>query len=279
MAKLIAYSLFKSGEITEENLFEHRAYIRGFYWNIRMNNLLYPDWRIHVEIDKYIHDKYRRLFDWLVENANLSLNINWDQDKPDYEASLCEAMLWRIKPIFTPNITHVLCRDADAITTYREAQCVQAWLESGLGFHAINDNPVHGGLMGGMIGFNTAKFKAMVATEKWEDIVKDVDLSKRGSDQNLLNKDILSVIKDDLYLSTDMPRGNDYHLLSAINNNYPIPQVDRRLWESNLTCRHIGSAGVVDMEVLRFFKRFDEYNWKYRVIEKEYPEVFYWQIN
>src|SRR5437899_1125125 len=137
--KLVCYSLFNSNC----QPFERAWYIRSFYLNARMNNLLYPamNWITHLEIERAIYMQYKKLFDWLVEFNSLSLHVN--EERP----ALCEGMLWRMKSAFTENIDHIICRDSDAITTYKEACAVQYWLESGIPFHAINDNPAHGGLM------------------------------------------------------------------------------------------------------------------------------------
>ena len=50
--------------------------------------------------------------------------------------------------------------------------------------------------------------------------------------------------------------------------------VDPRLWESNLTCRHIGSAGVVELRRNPFLRRFDPDNRD--ALEQRYPEIFHW---
>ncbi len=258
MSKLICYSLFNAPSET----FEKRAYIRGFYWNSRMNNFIFPEWRTHLEVQGDLYQEYRELFDWLVANNNLSLSVN------DHHPSLCQGMLWRMKPIWTIDVSHVLCRDADAITTYREAQYMQHWLESGIPFSAIHDNPAHSGLMGGMVGWDTAAFKAYTGIQSFDELLANRDLSQRGSDQHLLNQEILPKIHGHVrfYNGMDTFFSKD------------LPLVDKKLWESNLVCRHIGSAGVVEMEMLRFFKRFDIYNWKFQPIEKRYPELFYWQL-
>lgn len=264
--KRIAYSLFKAGA----QPFEMRSYIRGFYFNARMNKMIYPDWRTHLEVDGAIYAEYQGLFDWLVANNGLSLNVIQEENIP-----LCRGMLWRMKPIFTEGVTHVLCRDTDSITTYREALTVQEWLESGKGVHALNDNPAHGGMMGGMVGFNTAFLKACMEVSSWDQLVAGWDLSLRGSDQHLMNQKIYPRVRDNiLMVGGTLIR----HAIPDIYAQDPLPQVDKRLWESNLTCRHIGSAGVVDMEVLRFFKRFDEENNKYIPIEQAYQKLFYWHF-
>jgi hypothetical protein len=263
--RLITYSLFNAGA----ERFEMDSYIRGFYWNARMNNLIYPDWRTHIEVDRWVYDNYRIMFDWLVEKNWLSLHIN------DYTPPLCEGMLWRLKPLFTMDITAIMCRDADSITTYKEAQAIQEWFESEYSFHAINDNPAHGGLMGGMVAFKTAELKAIMRWDSFEGMIFGQDLSKRGSDQDFLNSFVLPKIKDKLLLHCfeggGVPCAHKTTEVKAIP-----PLIDRSFWESNLVCRHIGSAGVVEMELLRFFKRFDKENSKYFEVERKYPKLFYW---
>jgi hypothetical protein len=258
MSKLISYSLFSHPSAES---FERLTYIRGAYWNFRMNNLIFPDWRSHLEVDNETYLEFNELFDWLVENNNLSLQVN------EHNPELCASMLWRMKPIWTIDVSHVLCRDADAITTYKEAQYIQYWLERGVAVCSIHDNPAHGGLMGGMVGFDTAAFKALTQINSFDELISNHDLSQRGSDQHLLNGEILPKVKNDLCT---------YNGLTPLIKQLPL--VSDRLWESNLCCRHIGSAGVVEMETIRFFKRFDIYQWKFDVIEKQFPKLFYWHL-
>lgn len=265
MSKLISYSLF-NGNCER---FEKMAYVRGFYWNCRMNNLIFPDWRTHLEVDYPTYFEYAILFDWLVANNNLVLHVNHEEN-----VKLCEGMLWRVKPMFMLDVSHVLCRDTDSITTYREALAVQEWLESGKGSHNMNDNPAHSGLMGGMFGFNTAYLKAAMEVNSFEQLIAGWDLTQRGSDQHLLNQKILPRIKDNLLFVG----GRMAHKIPDTYAQDNLPSVNKALWESNLTCRHIGSSGVVEMETIRFFKRFDEYQWKFDVIEKQLPRVFYWHL-
>ena len=260
MSKLISYSLFDAP--CEQ--FEKKAYIRGFYWNARMNNLLYPDWRTHLEVSTDVYKEFENLFEWLVSNNNLSLVVN----PHPTGVPLCEGMLWRMKPIWTIDVSHVLCRDADAITTYKEAQYIQDWLETGLPICSIHDNPAHSGLMGGMIGIDTAAFKAHTGIQSFGHLIANRDLSQRGSDQHLLNGEILQ------RLTTSPPSINTYP--NDFSGSKTLPQVDPKLWESNLCSFFIGSAGVNELETLRFFKRFDLYNWKFQEIEKNYSNLFYW---
>jgi hypothetical protein len=251
--KVISYSIFRA----PCEKFEFMAYLRGLYFNARMNALIYPGWKTVINVQNSIYDKYEKYLTGLpIHNIHIF-----------GEAPLCESMLWRLDPIFSDDVTHILCRDADAITTYREAQSVNLWLDSKKDAHVIHDNPAHSGLMGGMIGLKAGPIK-----EKYRslnDLIKGWDLQKRGSDQDLLNKRILPLVKDSL-LTSDMQVFRPTSPLGMVS----LPDVDPRLWESNLCASFIGSAGVNELETLRFFKRFDKTD--YSEFEKEHSDILYW---
>lgn len=233
MSKIISYSLFG-----DPDSFEFPFYLRGIYYNARMNRLIYQEWQTAVYYDGSMGVWLSDLLDILYDELRVSC-IKVDTGKNDK----CRKMLWRMMPIWVPQTTHLLCRDADAVTTYRESKSVERWLKSGVGYHGMNDDSAHSiPLMGGMIGIKTVAFKRDFPEFKsWNDMIGDAKLATHGTDQDLLMKKIY-------------PRVGPQDLYWDIR-----PQHDHsdRLWESNLTCRMIGSPGVVDFELLRFFKRFD----------------------
>lgn len=232
-----------------------------------MNSFVFPDWQTHLEVSRDIYNEYQALFDWLVSNNNLSLSINEDNNPPK-----CQGMLRRMKPIFDQNVTHILCRDADALSSYREALIVQKWLESPKKCHAIIDNRAHSGLMGGMIGFQTAWFRSCMEANSWEQLISGWDLSQHGSDQNWMNKMVLFRIKDDLMWSGG-PLGDE---IPDIYSQAPLPQVPTMLWESNLIPAFIGAPYFNEMECIRFFRRFEREPSKFEAIEKQFPKLFWW---
>lgn len=260
--KVISYSIFKA----DCQPFEFMAYLRGLYFNARMNKLIYPDWVTVLNIHDKVFDKYERFFGELQ-----CLRV------VHHDAPLCEAMLWRMFPVFMKDfkVTHVICRDADAITTYKEAQAVQEWVDSGLGFHGITDNPAHSlPMMGGMVGFNVEQFR--IEFPQWnsfEQMIRGVDLSKRGSDQDFMMKKIYPFAKPNM-MGHFFEGCKEKVKITKHTAGGQLKNVDARLWESNLTCRHIGSPGVVDMETLRFFQRFDKAD--YSAFEKEFSDICYW---
>lgn len=264
--KAISFSLFG-----DTKSFEFNFYLRGLYYNFRMARILYPGWTVwwHVE-----HDLYADMLPILEHDIFADVHAAVRDKAPK-----CESMMWRLRPLFLSGmgITHVICRDADAITTYREAQAVQEWLDSGLGFHGITDNPAHGiPMMGGMCGFRVDHFKnTFPEYDTFEKLIGKDNLKDHGSDQNLLMKKIYPKAKDNM-MGHFFEGCNEKVKIVTRHVSNQIPGVNPKYNESNLTCRHIGSAGVVDFELIRFFQRHD-YCKKFNDFEKQFPEIFYWQ--
>ena len=62
-------------------------------------------------------------------------------------------MLWRFLPVLDPSVDLMVSRDLDSRLTTREQAAVQEWIDSGLAFHVMRDNPEHGTeILGGMWG-------------------------------------------------------------------------------------------------------------------------------
>jgi hypothetical protein len=248
--RYISYALFKDCKD-----FEWNYYLRGLYFNVRMNKLIYPNWRTHVAIHKDVYDKYTNYI------QDLQKLITFDVTIIDEPVERCKAMLWRLDVLFTkPHVEAVICRDLDAITTYRESLAVNSWLQSGRIAHGINDNPAHSiALMGGMCGFTRGLLNRVTVSE-WIDIKAARNLKAHGSDQDLL----MTVI---------YPRVED----SIVVTKNPLQVRDNHLWESDLVCSFIGSAGVNEMELIRFFANHDENSDLFTIFEKEYKELMYWR--
>lgn len=264
--KAISYSIFR-GDCEE---FEFKAYLRGLYFNFRMNELIYPDWKMCLHVEEKV---YKEHLDYIVKLTRL-----FDVDMIVLEsAPLCQMMLWRMYPIYSGmynNYTHVLCRDSDALTTYREAKMIHLWalntaVNTGASLMCIWDNPSHAGLMGGMTAFKSEAIRHHFPT--FSSLVKGFDLNKRGSDQNLLNQRVYPLFKDRILFEDHR---TDYNKTGVFEPKTNLPGVDGKLWESNLCTSFIGSAGFNELETLRFFKRFDKRD--FTVFEKEFINICYW---
>lgn len=273
--KIISYSLFGYKDRPPERLWEWYYYLRGLYFNVRMNKLIYPGFRTHVEVDSETFSAFDNIFLDLRNYYGLSYNIN-------NKASLCKSMLWRLKMAFHPEVIpeYIFCRDLDAITTYREAQAVQAFINSGEDVHVITDNPAHTTpMMGGMIGMKGTVLREMFSS--WEEMIatSDITIATHGTDQSFMQRALYPKLKQRIFAHyLDGMKGNGEKVVS--NTIWPeldVPGVHPKLWESNLCCRFIGSPGAVDMEVLRFFERFDEPT-GFEETAKRYKEIFYWYL-
>jgi hypothetical protein len=243
--KIISYSLFKGPDPLAEIF-----YLRGFYFNCLMNTLVYPDWQTVVHVDRYTFDKYQDLFTHLVANYSIKVQII------DGEYTHCEKMLWRILPVFWKEVEYVICRDADALTSAREAKAVEHWIKSNRVLHGLHDNPGHSiPLMGGMSGFacgflrdRYGSFDNMIAKAKGP-------IDQHGTDQHFLNDVVYRDFMCSFWDSGDL--GKKTH-------------------PSDLCASFIGAAGYNEMETLRFFRSHLP-NWgSDQELWKQYPKLFYW---
>jgi hypothetical protein len=258
--KVVSYSLFGGHRFNEDEKFIFDKYVLGAYFNARMNRLIYPGWKMVIYVDEVTlnNNLYYDYIDGLVKLFDIAF-------VPFKCTTLCQGMIQRMDPIFNPTISHVICRDLDSLTTYREAQCVQEWVGSDFGYHAINDNPSHSGLMGGMIGIKPDRFKLdFPQYDSLESFIGSSNLEKHGSDQDLINSKLSNKINHNLLMHSNL-------YLKPI-----IDGIDPKLWESNLCISFIGSPGVNEMETLRFFKRFDNKR-EYIDFEKQFNNICYWR--
>ncbi len=263
--------MFGAAFVTRENEFEFNAYMRGLYFNTRFAKLVYPDWEIHIEVDSKTFSDFDNIFYGLQKFYGVTFTIN--EIHP-----LTKSMFWRMKKAFMPDVDYIMCRDADALVTYREAQAVKAFVDSGLEIHAVTDNPAHGvPLMGGMTAFKCKPIRDKFGV--WKAMTTHVRDNSwpRGMDQILIS---------DLFYTQENKSKIFGHYLQGYKgageavikteiDNIPLPGVDPKLWETNLCVRHIGSAGVVELETLRQLKRFSQET-EFEEIAKRYPKIFYW---
>src|SRR3990167_6497400 len=169
--KAIAYSLFGYERERAESCFDFNSYLRGLMLCLRFNRLIYPEWINILETDHATYNGFAPLFKSL-EDRNI-LRI----EKNPNGAALCDAMLWRMKPVFWKDsyhkweFSHVLCRDLDSPATYREAQAVQIWINHDKAMHAITDSVSHDvPLLGGMIGVRPDYFPERMKSDNYSEL-------------------------------------------------------------------------------------------------------------
>lgn len=261
--KIISYSLFKGPDPLAEIF-----YIRGFYFNCLMNSLVYPDWKIVLLLDeRYETEENKTLFATLAYKYGVHIVSR----KPDTH---CMMMLWRMEPIFWENSEYVICRDADALTSQREANAVSKFISyAQMTIHGISDNPAHSiPLMGGMSGFRCKPFREKYKSMEgmimgWEGMINN-----HGTDQKFLVGKVYDDFKEDMMMhfgesSEHLTDAWVFHVANSLGT---------KSHGSDLCTSFIGAAGYNEMETLRFFRSHIP-NWgSDQELWKQYPKIFYW---
>lgn len=279
--KAIAYALFGYGKERQQGSFDFMSYLRGVLMSVRMNRLVFPDWVMIVETDQTTYEAYKGLLDALP----IKVNVN----DPEH---LTKAMLWRMKPVFLyKEYSHVICRDLDSPPTYREAQCVQEWINQDKAAHAITDSISHGiPMLGGMIGFRPDYFPMLTHLQHWTDMFKDVsiDFTRKGADQDFLNKHIYPKFShpESSSITQHYILGMPNTFLPGWSNKIPDIEVDgvnrEEMQQSNDCCSHMGQAGWLLPQTFAFFYKHKdklkdileaETKWEH---ENGEPGVAYW---
>jgi hypothetical protein len=226
-------------------------YLRGLYFNARLIEIMLPDWSMYVRTESVTDGDTALFLQELFKSGIGKVSINTLDNK-----ERCARMLERFNVYPHPDLTHVLCRDADSAITWREVKEIRKWEESGKDWHGINDNPAHSiPMMGGMIGFKPEAYRKL-------NLTPEGDFSRHGSDQDWIMKNIYPHAKHSFYHS-------------VLTNREPQPDTDPR-WESDLVQRYIGSAGVIEMEMVRFLSRYQQPH--HTEFEKRHPNIFYWHL-
>jgi len=290
--KVISYSLFGYGKERAENCFDFNSYLRGLMINIRLQRLLFPKWRIRLHLDQKTYDGFKRFFELLSEDVHYNaIDIVICEDAP-----LTKAMLWRLKPMFDPNVEMFICRDIEAPLMYKDVQAVTQWEQSTKTAHAITSSQSHNiPMMGGMIGFKReARERFNVNT--WDELVNiKYDWTVKGTDQDFLTNYVYrafatrqndSIMQHyfygmadtflDGYLTCSCPQlgthADDCHL----NIEVEIPVA---LKETDHLCGHIGAAGYYAAPMEKFLFDYRMINNDLQVVEDLYrPDIFNWNI-
>lgn len=299
MKKAVSYSLFGYKKGKYENCFDFESYLSGLLLCVRINRLVYPGWTICLMTDHETYEAYEDLFDKLDDLIDFDIKIK------EGNAELCRAMLWRLDPIFhTDNngrliYSHVICRDLDSLSTYREAQAVQVWINNGKAAHAITDSVSHTiPMMGGMIGFQSQAFRERMNITNLQELMNktNMDFSRKGSDQSFLNQVIypeFSKMGEDS-ITQHYFKGHantwlsDFHTCNCwlyqdrtghknhCSEDVDLPGVPIEMKETNEISEHIGAAGYNQPQTMRVFKNNSSQFEDIREIESLYPDIFYW---
>lgn len=179
--KIISFSLWG----------DNHSYIAGAIANARLAPAIYPGWQCRFYCDPRVPTGAQD------ELMGLGAEI---VAKPESDGFA--GLYWRFEAMYDdPTVDRFIIRDTDSRLTPREADAVQEWIESGLPFHCMRDNPAHNiQILGGMWGSRTfiiPEFKQLLA-----DWVSDLKVDPanpkgkyHGSDQVFLCSVIWPYIK------------------------------------------------------------------------------------
>jgi hypothetical protein len=276
----ISFSLFGyKGNVS--SAYPFGGYFRGVSFNMKMAELIYPGWKMHLVLDEPTYDHFKEYFDYHVEGGRLNIDVLVPDD-------LCMMMLQRMRPVFQ-NYDRVICRDLDSLVSYKERQAVEYWISTGRVAHCITDSVSHTiALMGGMVGFSCKELRDLLGVDDFKSMVRlgrRINYEIKGADQDFLNQVILpkvanparpSIVEHYLLGMPQSFRGECYHEIQDI----PLPDVKPMFSECNRFIEHIGADGYKQDQCLLFFdKHFTSEQKDYHnEIEDKFKEVFYWRM-
>lgn len=279
----ISYSLFGFNQEYEKSL-AFKSYLRGLHLNIRVAEVLYPGWIVEVAIDDSVRlSPYFPLFVEYNRRENIKYSV-WPT------AELCRMMLYRLHPIFYSLLgklryDRVLCRDTDSLLSYRERQAVAYWEQGPKMAHAITDSISHSiTLMGGMIGFQSGPFRERMGVKSFDELMslsQGIDYNNKGADQDFLNRYVLPKVADSIteHFVLGHPqtfRGDCHNFIHDID--LKEIGIGDELKETNGYGFHIGASGFQTDAVVKFLQVHGKDNEYWDELEKQYPEIFYWQL-
>lgn len=285
MSRCISYSIFGNQSNRHDNCFDFFSYARGLMINIRLNRLLFPDWHTVVHVSRSTYEIYSELFGNIDRIKNVRVVVCED-------APLCLSMLWRLKPVFEKEengnwmYEHVICRDVDSPTLYKDAQCVAQWIRHDKAAHAITDSISHTiPMMGGMVGFRPKYLPERLGIKTWDDCIRlgntfGFNYAQKGTDQEFLCRVIYPAVaqpgNDSITQHYLLGHGNTF--LSDYHNTVPDEplMIADELKESNHIAGHIGSAGAYNSVLNKFLQKHVEQFRDIVEAERSSSDIFYW---
>lgn len=158
---------------------------------VRAHYAAFPGWelRIHHD-DRVMQFPYFYALQCMasqnVVNSLVLINMG-------HADTLCGSMLWRMLPMFDPDVEFFISRDVDSLPMHRDRVMVEEAIAAGADAHAILDSESHSGpLMGGMTGYRPAALRAafpgVANLAQFLALAPDIDFNVHGSDQVFLNR-------------------------------------------------------------------------------------------
>jgi len=165
-------------------------YHRYLYAYVQAHANLFPireRWELHVHVDDLtMKSEYGKPLLRMKERHLIELKTMGD-------AILTRSMLWRMVPVFSPDVHVVFCRDIDCIPMPRDRAVCDTFIASNCAVSAAQDAPAHSGVMGGMSGFAASAFRTVTGFNSLDDLYtfatkSEQEWAQHGTDQLVLNR-------------------------------------------------------------------------------------------
>jgi len=180
--RLISFSLYG----------DDPRYRDGALENLALARTVYPGWSVRYYVSQEIP-----------ESLVTALADGGAQIVRKQRRAAKDGMFWRFLAAGDPGIDVCLVRDADSRIGARERRAVEAWLQSGRGFHIMRDNPAHCTLiMGGMWGSRRGPLADIERLLRGWDQYAD-EHTGVGADQAFLAGVVYPLVRDDALIHSD----------------------------------------------------------------------------
>lgn len=193
--KIISFSLWG----------QNKFFTYGAVENAILAKELFPDWICRFYVGRDVQDY---VIDFLKSQTNVQV-ISRD------EKHSLGNMFWRFEPLFDPQVSVMLSRDADSRLSQKEQIIINEWLSSDKDFHIIRDSPGHKkSIMGGLFGARNQL--CLPLADKFLHYPR---MNEYGRDQKFLCQIIYPHVKNHAYVSD---RGC-YPNLNPLEVKHPMP--------------------------------------------------------
>lgn len=180
------------------------VYRRGALENLKLGQSVYPGWKVRFYVSQEVPQHFQRC----LENEGAEVI-------PKQRRSLVDGTFWRFLAADDHDVDVMISRDVDARLSARERAAVDAWLESGKGFHTIRDHPLHQvRIMCGLWGCRRGVLPQMQALiGEWS------DFETWGADGRFLAQKVYPLVKDDILIHSDFVRFE-----GEVVSPFPVPR-------------------------------------------------------
>lgn len=230
MKRVVSYALFEGERNANKPGYQERPY----YWSylpllLRAHAECWPGWELWIYHDASLWGSEYGPSLVRAAASGLCRLIYAGESQ-----AVCASMLWRMRPMFDPEVEYFATRDVDACPAPRELRYIERWIADQPGgvCHMFHDSDSHSGLMGGM-----GCYRAVGLRERLGHPAGPDDLARRfgrdlgvfGSDQDLLASLVGKADRIDRFPARDGrdPRDNFGHIGGAIQTQGPIAWYER----------------------------------------------------